>query len=439
MTRYLHILTAGLSRRPLHGAVLLLLLLGNIVRPVRAQKGAGDYYRESMEAYREGDTEAFYRAAGRADSLRPWHPVLSYNLAAALALRGEHGRALEKLAARSRLYADTAFAKDPDFVGLRDLADYRNLLAAVRARNRTLQSSRPYATLEEKDFHAEALAWSPLDGAFLAGDIRRGRVVAFDSLGRTLREVVRLEEHGFWSAFALEIDPRDATRLWVATSAVPEFAGWSDSLEGRAALLEVNLRKGEVAAAHELPGRHHFGDLEIGGDGTVFLSDGLQPVIWRLSPGGAALDTLVRHEGFGNLQGLALDRQTGTLYAADYPTGIYSMRTAEGSVAEPLFPGDHYLLKGTDGLAWHEGRLYTIQNGTLPMRLSEVDPGAGTAAEGIRVLDRALQSYGEPTTGIVLQKSVYYIVNSPWGYYGDDRRPRATGWPPALIHRYDIR
>ncbi|MDZ7772464.1 MAG: hypothetical protein U5K31_06975 [Balneolaceae bacterium] len=214
-------------------------------------------HRESVEAYRKGDTEAFYRASGRADSLRPWHPVLSYNLAAALALRGEHGRALETLAARSRLYADSAFAEDPDFAGLREHPAYRNLLAAVRAQNRTLQSSRPYATLGEEQFHAEALAWSPLDGAFLAGDIRRGRVVAFDSLGQTLREVVRLEEYGFWSAFALEVDPRDTTRLWVATSAVSEFAGWNDSLEGRSALLEVDLRKGEVTAVHELPGRHH--------------------------------------------------------------------------------------------------------------------------------------------------------------------------------------
>ncbi|MDZ7772463.1 MAG: hypothetical protein U5K31_06970 [Balneolaceae bacterium] len=121
-------------------------------------------------------------------------------------------------------------------------------------------------------------------------------------------------------------------------------------------------------------------------------------------------------------------------------TGIYRLRAAEGSAPEPLFPGEHYLLKGTDGPAWHEGRLYTIQNGTHPMRMSEVDPGAGTAVEGIRVaLDRALESYGEPTTGIVHQKSVYYIVNSPWGYYGDDRRPHEDGWPPARIHRYDIR
>ncbi|MDZ7773772.1 MAG: hypothetical protein U5K31_13690 [Balneolaceae bacterium] len=157
-------------------AVSLLLLLGGTLLTARAQKSAGDYYRESMEAYGKGDTEGFYRAAGRADSLRPWHPVLSYNLAAALALRDESERSLALLDARSRLYADSAFAVDPDFEELRGLAAYRHLQAEIRRRNRPLQSSRPFMELAEEDFHAEALAWSAAEEAFLVGDIRRGRV-----------------------------------------------------------------------------------------------------------------------------------------------------------------------------------------------------------------------------------------------------------------------
>jgi hypothetical protein len=72
-------------------------------------------------------------------------------------------------------------------------------------------------------------------------------------------------------------------------------------------------------------------------------------------------------------------------------------------------------LNGVDGLYYDRGTLILTQNGTSPERviLVQVDKTfAHTMSE--QIIERATPNLGDPTHGVVVGDSFYYIANSGW-------------------------
>jgi hypothetical protein len=85
-------------------------------------------------------------------------------------------------------------------------------------------------------------------------------------------------------------------------------------------------------------------------------------------------------------------------------------------------------LKGIDGLYYYKGSLFAIQNGTNPLRLTrfELNHDLDRIVK-FEVIDRKHPAFGEPTLGVVVGHTLYYVANSQWSQYGDNGEVKPDG------------
>jgi hypothetical protein len=85
-------------------------------------------------------------------------------------------------------------------------------------------------------------------------------------------------------------------------------------------------------------------------------------------------------------------------------------------------PADEGVLAlGIDGLYRVGADLVGIQNGVEPYRVVRLHLGpGGTRVAGAEVLERARPDYAEPTLGVVVGRTLYYVANSQWERFKDD-------------------
>jgi sugar lactone lactonase YvrE len=97
---------------------------------------------------------------------------------------------------------------------------------------------------------------------------------------------------------------------------------------------------------------HLFGDLEVSSKGTVYASDGLGNIIYRLLPGKDSLEAFIKYDGFYNLQGLTLDPTGKWLFVADYILGVFRVDLDTKEVLALASPAGTST-KGIDGLCFY--------------------------------------------------------------------------------------
>src|SRR5690606_26607293 len=153
--------------------------------------------------------------------------------------------------------------------------------------------------------------------------VHRGGVFRLDQRGRLHRFSPGGPAHG---VFGLVADPERGW-LWAAASNTPY-----DTVDGTgAALLKLDLSNGRLLGRYEAgDGEHAFGDLALGPDGAVYVSDSAARQVLRLPPGGAAFELVSQFPERGSPQGLAVWPEGGWLVVADYPTGLHRITLADG-------------------------------------------------------------------------------------------------------------
>ncbi len=110
----------------------------------------------------------------------------------------------------------------------------------------------------------------------------------------------------------------------------------------------------------------------------------------------------------------------GALYVT-LSTGIARLDATTGEPTRLPQPDD-VVTGGIDGLYWHDGDLFGIQNVTNPgrvVRIALTDNGAGIA--GLTVLQSHHHpEFAEPTTGVIANGSLNVIGNSYVGHFQPD-------------------
>ncbi|MEZ5895839.1 MAG: hypothetical protein R3C40_01045 [Parvularculaceae bacterium] len=264
---------------------------------------------------------------------------------------------------------------------------------------------------DRADLLPEALAMN--DGAFYVGSVRSGEILEFsDGAVRTLGVL----EGG---VFDIEID--GDVLVGVSNNQLA-YERTGERAPG-ANLFRIDRSTGATLSQTAI-GENTvlIGDLEIGADGRVFVSNSLTPHIYSLDKDGA-LHTLGVDPRFVNLQGIALDRKKQRLFVADYLAGLFIIDLKTGDVAAIDNPSDAHL-GGIDGLYLYKGDLIGIQNGATPQRIVKIDLSRkGKTAKSVRVLQRALPEWTEPTHGVVAGDEFFYIATSNWPAYDVDGAP----------------
>jgi hypothetical protein len=245
---------------------------------------------------------------------------------------------------------------------------------------------------------------------------------------------------GLLGVFGLAVDePRGA--LWAATTAVAEMEGYRPADRNRAAFVEFALADGRIRRTAALPADgagHVLGDLTLAADGTVYATDSLTPVIWRLPPDAAQPQRWLESDEFESLQGLAIMPDGRTLVVADYGNGLFLVDLAS-RVVRRLAPPPDTTLVGLDGLAvTPDGSVIAVQNGIEPRRVVRLRiDAAARAVTRLEVLERGHPAMADPTLGTLVGDRFVFVGTAGWDRFasGGPADPAAPRGVPILATR----
>ncbi len=415
--------------------IFLLLAIGSHFST--AQSPLAAHYNEAKEAHKRQDYQGYLLHTLKADSISPNHPTLTYNLASAYALTGDHGQSLATLKRAVLMNTSLYPANDTDFQSVEALPAFREVTDLKNMLLKNIAKSEVAFTVDEKDLHPESIAYDPVTKSFLMSSVHKNKIISYNTKTGKTTDWKKVGEDGLWAVMGMR---RDAKRkaLWVCTVVTKEMDNYQEELEGKTALLKYDLATKKLLKRYELSEGHWFGDLVLGQNGIPYISDSKKPIIYTVKD-----DKLEVFKDFSeklfNLQGLAFDDDQKMLYIADYKLGLYVYGMSDGLLKKLHFP-DHVTTKGIDGLYYYHGRLIAIHNGVNPLRVCEYQlDDLGTKITDVKYLDRGRVELGEPTLGVIARGSFYYIANSPKGKYDKEGNLKVEELVDNVVLRYDLK
>lgn len=387
---------------------LLAVLLMNSWLMAQSQK---EMYNASTKAYENKDYETFLKLTKRLDSLRPFHPTYTYNLASAYSLNGKTDEALSTLSKLILMNNTTAFETDEDFKSLQGTAGFNELLKRKDNQSKTIANSKHVVTLSEKELHPEGLVYLPNTKTWLASSIRKGKIVAFDINTGVCTDW--LKEDRMFAVLAMKADREF---LWVVTAAFPETENFLKEDQGKSEVLKVDSNTRKIIERFSVEGTHVFGDLIVSKKGVVYVSDSANPILYKIENGVMSEFVSFTRDGF-NLQGLAFNQDQSKVFVADYLKGIAVMDVKSKDKSWIAFPNE-ITPKGIDGLVFYHNTLIAIQNGVKPIRITQLQLNdKQNEIIGYKILDNNRAEFDEPALATVVGEKLYFFANSPWNAY----------------------
>lgn len=285
-------------------------------------------------------------------------------------------------------------------------------------------------TLEEKDLLPESLAYDPQSGHFLVGSLRLGEIRAV-APGCREWDFQAARARGLWMVVGMRADPARRV-LWVASSDGGKLVGHRPSDRNAAGLFEFDLDTGGLIARYLLdePRVSHFlDDLVVAPDGDVYVTHNHDAgQVWRLDAPTRTFAPFYRGDaGFHDPEGIAITPDGKRLYVAD-ATGISAIEVAQ-RVRTPLSLPKGVKLAGVYGLYLYDHGLVLIQPALKRVSRCALDE-TGLAVTGCTVLEQDHPMFDHPTTGVIVDNTLYYIANSQSGSID------AEGRLPPLEHLY---
>jgi sugar lactone lactonase YvrE len=320
------------------------------------------------------------------------------------------------------------------FAPLRAIPRFAAVAARLDSNGVARGSSEVFRDLKDAALLAEDLAWDASGKRFFVSSIHRRKIVSVDA-GGSVKDFAGVSEPDFWGAFALRLDP-GRHLLWATTAAIRTIENYDSADSGRAAVLAFDTRTGQRVRRADLPrdGRPHvLGDMTVGPDGVVYVTDSVGGGVYRLRAGAATLDTLLAPGTFTSPQTPVLAPGNRRLLIPDYPRGIAALEIGTGRVT--WLPKPRTLASGgIDGLYAAKGGLIAVQNGTSPRRVLWLDTDAKlTRITGWRVLEQASGRLGEPSHAVLDGDVLYFLGDTGWDRVGQDEVLRATADSSAPV------
>lgn len=374
--------------------------------------------REATAAADAKDFDTYLAKMEQAVALRPDYPRMLVNLAAAQAAVGRPEDAIATLERLAKLGLSSPVEKSEEFASLRSRSDFQEIVKKLAANDYAKGEGEVTFTLQDVTGLMEGIAWREKTGQFYFGDVN-GRAVWVRSADGALKRLTP-EGDELLGVFGLAIDEANGA-IWAATSAVAAMRGFTPDLDGTAALAEIDLASGAVRRTIPVVRRegdqqsHVLGDLALATDGSVFVTDSGGPVLWRLPPGGTALEPFVESVEFLSLQGIVI-LPGDVAVLSDHANGLLRVDLAGRGVQRLESPPNTTLI-GLDGLALAgEGRVLAIQNGLRPNRVLRIDlEGAADSVSAVTVLEAGHLTMAAPSLGCIGPGGDFYFIgNAGW-------------------------
>jgi len=303
--------------------------------------------------------------------------------------------------------------------------DFERAVAPVRSAVPTARAPAP--------IFVEGIDVDQQSGRLYATSVRSGSVLRCET-GGTWRDLELARDARIQAVFAVRVAP-DSAFLWVSSAAHALRANTgAGQPAARAGIARVRVHDGAVVEWHVLPradSGHMPGDLLAlpNGDVLVSDSDAAQLYLWRSRE---STWRVISHVAFRSPQGMALVAEQRVVLVADYSHGLYRVHL-DGLAISRIADAPGTSVLGLDGLAWHDGQLYAVQNGTgVPQLLAITLSDDLRAVRSVRVADRQSDLAPAPSAVASGSDGVIYVGNSPWeSFAAGDAAPVSA--PTALL------
>ena len=379
-------------------------------------------YKRSVAAYKGRDYVTFLKLSKQLDSIRPSHPVFSYNVAAGYALTKKENEAIAALKSVVLMNNTIPFEEEVDFQNIKNTAGFKNVIALKEAQDKVIETSNFKVSLSEKDLHPEGVIYLDKHKLWLASSIRLKKIVAFDNKGICSDWFIDTP----YSVFSLRTDASQRY-LWVTCSAMPEMKNFTEAVDGRNEILKIDIKTRRLVKRYIADGKHVFGDIAIAKNGDVYISDSVEPIIYKIQKDKAPHEKIVvwkdlKGKAF-NLQGLTFNPDESKLFIADYLNGIMVITMKDDFKTSWLTIPEGATKKGTDGLVFYKNNLIAIQNGAVPIRIVKFNLNPeNTQITDFKVFDNNRAAFNEPTLGNITNGKLYFFANAPWKFYDDTKQ-----------------
>jgi hypothetical protein len=415
-------------------AIAGLILLAAESRP-NARDELASLRQQAHSARESGDHAGYLRAALTVRAMLNGNPNAVESVARAYTEAGDREKAFEALTEFARMEQVDESLLDgtsKTFASLSESARYGTILETLRTNKSPVSAAQQAFSLSDPGLVAEDIDYDSLSKSFLITSVLEKKIIRVNKAGRS-SDFASSPSH--WPMLALKVD--GARKLaWATEVALDGFTAAPKADWGRSALLCFELATGKLLHRIEGPKGAALGDMVLAPNGDPILSDGAQGGIYRFENG---VLKLVNGIDFISPQTPSMLPDGKHVVVPDYLRGLGILDLASGAVRWLTYPASTPIaLNGIDGVYFHRGSLFLTQNGTSPKRvlqlrldssLTEVTPG--------RTIERTTQTLGDPTHGVLVNSTFYYIANSGWSEL-DDHGDLKPGFKltPAHIMRF---
>lgn len=375
------------------------------------------FYTAAKEAKEKKDYASFYSNIVEASKMHPYHQLILYQKGIACALTGRTVEAIDALH-QAILIDHSLDLSIEDLKSLGSSSDFAELVALQTQLRKTVVTSDTAFVMPDANIHIESVAYDPSTGAFYLGSINKRKILKREPTGK-ITEFTKSNEHNMTAVFGLRIDSKNKM-LWACASPMPEMEDYDSTLNS--AVYKFDLRSGKLLASFKTDLPVTFGDLALDQTGKVFVSDSQSNKIFVVNEQTKALDLFYESSEFWNIQGINFSNNNETLFISDYIKGPYRLDLKDKTLHKLSSPKNQSL-KGIDGFLFYSNSLVALQNGVTPFRVMQYSLNEdGTDLVDVEIIDWAHPAFGEPTIGCIDKDTLYYVANSQWGAYNEDRK-----------------
>ena len=322
-----------------------------------------------------------------------------------------------------------------EFAPLHVQARFSEIQNGMKANRSPISLGSIAFRLTDSTLLAEDLDYDPDTKRFFVTSVRQKRIVSTDESGAS-REFAKAPDH--WPVLAIKID-RSRGLLWATEVALQSFIFAPEEDWGRSALLCYDLKSGRLLRRIEGPHPGALGDMTLAANGDVFVSDGDGGGVYRVLTKRDALERVDAGD-FISPQTPVMHPDGKHIFVPDYVRGVGLLEIASKQVRWLSMEG-RFALNGIDGLYLDGGKLFAVQNGTSPERVVSFKLDATlTTIVSATIIERSTPTLGDPTHGVIVDGSFYYIANSGWDVIDDHGNTKPGAKPSeARIMRVRVK